>query len=284
MPAQSPTIIEGLTIERVLFLQRIVRAERGFSWTGQGQLGHHLNVVESGRIEVELCGHHFAVGPGEVLWCHESEQPTLVVRQAPWVFYAISFVAPSLPPPDFAHRRLRLPRRQLLAEFATLLAEWRDISVSPLVRAMRVQGTLLHLLSELVTPAQQDIRFDRETALWWTVEAVIRKDLRREFDINSMCAIGRCSRATVTRSCQRAVGLSPLRRLKQLRLNQAHGLVILSDLTISEIANRVGYPRVHELSRDYHKHFGVTPTEHREHYPKIYEREFGLPLQRRSRG
>ena len=76
-----------------------------------------------------------------------------------------------------------------------------------------------------------------------------------------------------------SVGVSPLRRLNQLRLSMAHGLVILSNLSISEIADRVGYPRVHELSRDYHKHFGATPTEHREQYPKVYEREFGLPLQ-----
>jgi AraC-like DNA-binding protein len=284
MAGQSPTIIEGLSIERVLFIQWMERKEEGFTWQGRGLPGHQLNVVETGRAQIDLDGQTFGIGRGDVLWVYESEQPRIVVREAPWRFYTIHFMAPSLPPPNSARRCIRLPRIELLKQFETLLAEWRDTSVSHLVRTMRVQGTLLHILSGLVTPAQQDIRFDRETALWWKVESALRKDLRRELDIETLCELGRCSRSTLTRSCLRAVGVSPLRRVRHLRLNMAHGFVILSNLTISEIADRVGYARVHELSRDYHKKFGATPTQHREQYPKIYEREFGLPFVDHSKG
>jgi len=275
--AQSPTLIEGLSIERVLYVQRMERSE-GFTYEGYACPGHRLNVTERGRVRVECSGQTYRLGRGEALWYYELEQARLAVLEAPWVFYTITFVAPSLPPPNAIHRQIRLPRIELLGQFKLLLEQWRDTFVSPIVRTLRVQGTLSSILSELVTPSQQDIHFDKETSAWWQVEAELRKDLRRTIDMQLMCQIARCSPATITRSCRRAVGVSPLRRLKQIRLAMAHGLVILSNLTISEIADRVGYARVHELSRDYHKHFGLTPTENRQQYPQVYEREFGLPL------
>jgi AraC-like DNA-binding protein len=74
------------------------------------------------------------------------------------------------------------------------------------------------------------------------------------------------------------VGVSPLKRVKQLRMSMARRLVWMSKLTFTEIADRIGYPRVHEFSRDYHKYFGVTPTDDREKFPRIYRREFLLPF------
>lgn len=258
---------------------RMERKEKGYTYESICIPGHQLNVVVRGRVRMETCGRTYLAGRGDVLWFHEAEPLHLVVIEAPWEFYGINFIAPSLPPPDYIHRRIPLPRIELLDQFEELLRQWLDTSVSQMVRTMRVQGTLLQLLSEFVTPAQQAGQFDGDTPLWWQVEWELRKDLGRDIDMNAICRIAGRSAATVTRSCRRAVGVSPLRRLKLLRLSMAHGFVILSHLTISEIANRVGYARVHELSRDYHKHFGMTPTENREQYPKVYQREFGLPLQ-----
>ena len=49
----------------------------------------------------------------------------------------------------------------------------------------------------------------------------------------------------------------------EIRLGYARGLVQHSDLPMTEIAFRVGYARSQEFSRDYHKHFGLTPREDR---------------------
>jgi transcriptional regulator GlxA family with amidase domain len=54
-----------------------------------------------------------------------------------------------------------------------------------------------------------------------------------------------------------------MKRLKQIRLSLARGLVLYSDLNMTEIALRVGYGRVHEFSRDYRKAYGRPPTAER---------------------
>jgi AraC-like DNA-binding protein len=51
-----------------------------------------------------------------------------------------------------------------------------------------------------------------------------------------------------------------MRRIKEIRLSPARGLIANSDITVSEIAARIGYGRVQEFSRDFHRLFGVPPT------------------------
>jgi len=277
MAVRSPTIVEGFPIEKVSFVARMERGE-GFTYDQYSLPGHHLNVVKRGRVHVECNGRTYELSRGSVIWFHETEQCRGRVVEAPWVYYTLNFVAPSLPPPNFEHRCLQLPGKEALRQFERLLEAWQDVSVPHLVRGLRVQSRLLEILATLITPPQQEIQYDTEASLWWQVEMELRRNLTRPIDLRMMSRLANRSRATITRSCQRAVGMSPLKRVKQIRLSMAHGLVILSNLTISEIAARVGYGRVHELSRDYHKQFNVTPTEHREQYPKTYQREFGLPL------
>ena len=64
-----------------------------------------------------------------------------------------------------------------------------------------------------------------------------------------------------------------MKRVKELRLSYARGLVQHSELSISEIAYRTGYSRVQELSRDYHERFNVTPREERAQAPSYREIE-----------
>jgi transcriptional regulator GlxA family with amidase domain len=64
----------------------------------------------------------------------------------------------------------------------------------------------------------------------------------------------------VAGACRYAVGLPPLKRIKQIRFSLARGLLQRSALSVKEIAAETGYPRVHEFLRDYRKHFGHPPT------------------------
>jgi len=72
-----------------------------------------------------------------------------------------------------------------------------------------------------------------------------------------------------------------MKRLKELRLGHARGLVQHSDLPITEIAFRVGYGRSQEFSRDYHHRFGVSPREDRRQ-PPSYLRWERPPASRRG--
>ena len=99
--------------------------------------------------------------------------------------------------------------------------------------------------------------------LWWELETRLRQDLSQPISLSLLEEWAGCSAATIARSAQLAVGQSPMRRIKEIRLSQARGLVQLSDLTLGQIATRIGYTRPHEFSRDYRKYFGNSPRTDR---------------------
>ena len=100
-------------------------------------------------------------------------------------------------------------------------------------------------------------------ALWWKLESQLRQDLAQPVTLDQLCQRSGKSPASISRACAAAVGLSPMKRWKQVRLGVARGLVQRTDLMFKEIASRVGYPRIHEFSRDYKHAFSITPTQDR---------------------
>jgi AraC-like DNA-binding protein len=239
--------------------------------------GHHIQLTKRGRVQIATCGREHEVGPGGVLWFHEDEEFSARLRAGPWVFYNVSFVAPSLPPPGFEARYQARRVRSIVPRFEALHRTWLNLSWPPLERTLRVHAALLEVLAEMTGAAHKGIQVDQEAALWWHVEDASRKNLHRSISLRQMCQLVNRSPKTIARSCKRAVGMSPKQRVKLIRLQMARGLIFMSKLSFKEIATRVGYAREQELSRDYRHKWGVTPTEDRKRFPKTYRRVFRLP-------
>jgi AraC-like DNA-binding protein len=55
---------------------------------------------------------------------------------------------------------------------------------------------------------------------------------------------------------------SPMRYLKQLRLQEARALLLSDGLRIGEVATRVGYESASHFTRDFKSYFGATPAEY----------------------
>ncbi len=275
--SEARPVVEASPIEHVIFLNRLEMKEEGFQCSEPSFPGHHFQLSVSGRMQVETCGRRFEVGPGGLLWFHNDEEFEYRLLEAPRVFYVLNFIAPTLSPPAYEARCLTLPKKRIIARFNSLLRTWQDTATPSLVRLLRVHAGLLHLLDDVITHIQATVPLDQDVALWWQIEHELRKDWTRPISVRWMSQLVGRSPATITRACRRAVGRPPLDRVRQIRLNMARGLIWMSTLSMSEIAGRLGYPRVQELSRDYSHQWRVTPTEDRRRFPEIYERVFGMP-------
>lgn len=73
---------------------------------------------------------------------------------------------------------------------------------------------------------------------------------------------------TTARACKAATGMSPVQRLRDLRLAYANNMLQHTSLSVTEIAYWTGYARVQEFSRDFKKHLGCTPSEMRARPPE----------------
>ncbi len=228
--------------------------------------GHLIQLTIAGRTEHEVEGRRYVLEPGSLLWYHEVEQVKLRVLGAPWSFYTLNFLAESLQPPPFEQRVTRIgPAAQ--RHFPALLAAWRDTAIAPMSRQFRVHAALNALLADLLPEfnlgQSQPFEMNEAARLWWAVENRLRRNLAQPMNLTQLARSTGKSPATLARACHAAVGLPPMKRLKQIRMNLARGLAQRSQLRIKEIAQRVGYERAHEFSRDYHKHFGRSPRADR---------------------
>ena len=267
--SRSPTpSIAGALIQRVAFVDCIHRKQKG-RFQATSLPGHLLHFVCEGRVQQTAGGRIQRLGPGDVVWYFEDESVHGEIMQAPWRFITISFEAPTLAPPP-EHQRVQHATDEMAARFREVHEVWNDLKQPHISRHIRTHILMLELLLKLVPPGQSH-RLDAPTQPWWSVETQLRGMLERPIDMSVLERISGFSRRKIAEACELATGCSPLKRVKQIRLTYARGLVQHSELTISEIAYRVGYSRVQELSRDYHSFFKSTPRAERSRAP-VYRR------------
>lgn len=247
-------------VESIRLVERFERPQPGFAFTATSLPGHLLHLVVSGEVEQSCNGRRQHLTPGALVWYHEDEWVEGRVLHAPWIYYSVNFSAPTLSPPDFAHR-VRPGHAALADTFAALLAEWRRPASAP--RSHRCHAHLLTLLAALGDDSPLAAAAPSTGKLWWEIEAWARRRLDRPCSLDELCRTFHRSANTIARACRDAVGLAPMKRLKQIRLSLARGLVQHSELNMTEIAQRIGYARVHEFSRDYRKAHGRPPTADR---------------------
>jgi len=251
-------------IEDVLLVDRYTRSKQGYAFHTTSTPGHLVHLVVSGRVKQQCNGRSYDVGHGSLVWYHDTELVQGEVTVAPWTFYTVNFIAPTMPPPADNARVRRAPAG---AErlFARLYQTW-NAHVPAAVRTLQVHGALNDLLGLIFSTSESPVApvAEPRARLWWSLETSVRRSLHTLHTLSDLARMSGCSAATISRSCVTATGIPPMRRLKQLRLDVARGLVQKSSLSLSVIAGQVGYGRIHEFSRDYHKTFSLAPSRDRE--------------------
>jgi len=255
-----PTPAGPSPIESIRLVERFTRPERGFAFTATSLPGHLIHLVVAGEVEQTCNGRRQRLTPGTAVWYHEDEWVEGRVLQAPWIYFSVNFAAPTLSPPDFAQRLLP-GRSTLRRQFEQLHEAWQQ--ASSVARDCLCQAHLLTLIAGLQAHEANRPPASPAGKLWWEVETWARQRIDRPVTLEELCRQSGRSPNTLARACREAVGLAPMKRLKQIRLSLARGLVTYSDLNMTEIALRVGYARVHEFSRDYRKAYGRPPTAER---------------------
>jgi AraC-like DNA-binding protein len=260
--SSSPATIGPSPIEGVLLIGIVRRDDRGHRFEASSLPGHLVQVMMAGRVRQECNGRAYDIRARTAIWYHEDELVRGEVLEAPWWFYTINFIAPSLPPPEFSERLLKPAWPEAPRRCQRLHQLWHDAELEPERRALAIHAEL-HGLLACLRPRRQPVSIDRRARLWWWLETEVRSRLHERLDLAGLARLAAASPATIERSCRHAVGMSPMRRIKRLRLSLARGLLARPDLAIGEIATRVGYGRIHEFSRDFRKHFGHPPSHER---------------------
>ena len=85
----------------------------------------------------------------------------------------------------------------------------------------------------------------------------------QDHSLESLAATVSMSRTTFAEAFRASHGRSPMAYLRETRLRRAAGLLQATDMTVDQVAGRVGYASRSQFSRAFSDQFGVTPAAYR---------------------
>ena len=223
--------------------------------------GHLLHLVLTGAYHLRTNEREYRICAGDVIYYHEVEEVRWLGNEEPVSFYSVAFQAPAVQPLPMDCRVLASDR-PVRDAFDELFVASHILNLPE--RAMRTHAALLTVLWRIEKRIERASDMPAGGELWWQIERIIRR--RRLFrpTLDELAEICHTSRASVVRACQKATGNSPMRRVRQLRMAEAHGLLTCSTLNITQVAQYLGYPRLHEFSREFSRYFHTPPSHVRQ--------------------
>jgi AraC-like DNA-binding protein len=95
------------------------------------------------------------------------------------------------------------------------------------------------------------------------LDTIVHQNLTNmDIDVENLARLMNMSRATFYRKVRALSNLTPHGLVNISRLRKAAQLLANGDYKVYEVANMVGYTLQSNFARDFHKQFGMTPTDY----------------------
>ena len=198
---QTAPPLDGAIVTSIRLVDEIEYTKPG-PFSSVSLPGHLIHVVMSGEVEQEADGMSERFEAGDSVWYSGNESVIGRIIEAPFRFYTVNFVAPSLLPPPLGER-VRPASERCQTWMRDLLLVWRNTEL-PLVRHIRLHALLLEIILDLLSETARVQCSDAESALWWQIEAAVRADLSTPINLAAICQLSHCGERSIFRACRKA--------------------------------------------------------------------------------
>jgi len=217
--------------------------------------GHLLHLILSGSYKIITEGREHSVRAGDVVYYYGSEPVEGIGDASHVTFYSVGFICPAMSPLP-SDKRVFSSSGALQRAFDCLY----EYSIFPESekKTFGIYSALFEILVQ-ISRIRLNISEGESSGLWWGLERKLREKGIFRPSIDELCEMSGKGRSAIVRACRKATGTSPMKWIQGIRMSEAHGLLQFSNLNITKIAQRLGYPRIHEFSREFSRHFGKAP-------------------------
>ncbi|CAG7597336.1 HTH-type transcriptional activator Btr [Paenibacillus solanacearum] len=228
--------------------------------------------VESGEFEYRIGEKSGMVGPGELIFCppgHGFEREAL----SPMALHFVAFEFGDPLPPS-----VDIPMPSLKSQptdgkrFASNLAYLRKLHLAIDSRSLQRKQSMLNDMWQLAcdewyTESKQDGLdglTDSEDELMNRAAKWLYDRAYTPFGMTELSGWLGLSPVQFTRRFQKAFHMTPSELVRTLRIRKAAGLLLDTDLTLEQIAERCGYENGFYLSRVFSRCMNMSPSKYRE--------------------
>lgn len=244
------------------------RCDAGYQW-GPGIRDHYLiHYIISGKgtyhvnnnVYTLSAGDAFLVYPNtEIIYCADSDMPW----EYAWVGFSGSDAAMILQATDFTRNTPCILGAENGAEIQRQILHIYDARGNGFEHAVEMTGRLYTTLALFIKNSHQ--KETQNTASTYVQKSIeyISANYSYPITVEDIAAYVGVSRSHLFRSFEQVMHQSPKEFLTDFQMKQACYLLEHSNLSITAIANSVGFDNGLYFSKTFHKKIGMSPKEFR---------------------
>jgi AraC-like DNA-binding protein len=295
-------LLRDVRIESSVLCRSVMAPPWGFGVAGRDLGSFHMVIAGRGILEVEGAAETVAVGPGDLVvlptgaehWVKDA--PT---TRAPWLssildrhevvdgelrfggddgpateivcgVFELGGPPPSwlerLPPVvvsrgEESERRWWTDVQSALREEARAPTSGGSVVVNRLLESI-VAAALADRLRDLATDAPASAAAVRDRRIGAALSR-LHEAPEEPWTVEHMAKVASMSRSAFADRFRSLLGVPPMRYLTELRLAQSTRLLRTTDMSVAQVARRVGYGSEESLARAFRTRFGRTPAVYR---------------------
>ena len=243
-------------------------AQQHFSTARTDKESYLLFYTLRGAGLVEQNGNHIILEPGQALLlnCRTAQSYCTAPGQNCWHHYwvhldgtGVAAMEPLLLP-DKKLTPVQVTGVRMQELFELVLQQMEQGTVDSMVRTGFALHEMLVLCAQSLF-AQAETVSTRQTIL--RAAETLRKNYRQELSLADLLARAHMSKSYFLRLFRRYMGTTPYNYLVNFRITQAKELLVLTDHSISEIAQEAGFGDASNFSTRFAKATGQSPMQYR---------------------
>lgn len=254
-----------------------------YQW-GPGIRDHYLiHYIISGKGSYTVGGKTHTLGAGDCFLVYPNTEVTYRADSAdPWEYAWVGFTgsdaAMILQATDFSKKTPYIQNTPYGDEIKRQLLHIYDARGNEFEHAVEMTGRLYTALALFMHGSHKSN--SQNTANSYVQKGIeyISSNYSYPITIEDVASYVGLSRSHLFRSFQTVLGLSPKEYLTDFRIKQSCYLLEHSSLSITAIANSIGFDNSLYFSKTFHKKKGMSPKEYRKHHTLLQDKSVSTPL------
>lgn len=253
-----PFPIQSNFIDQIFLFKRIDIKPNHFTRT-HSLPSHLIHLLVEGEYSLTIQGRLYEPKKNEIIYYDQMEEVVWLKNEKPVSFYTLAFSSTFIEPLPI-EKRVFPSTIIIQKQFDALDKILKDnVPHTKLLFYTKV----LELIHEIFKDQSQ---INTELALnhWMRAEFHLQRNHIYQIKLEELATVLGASTSTLRKDCHKKYGVSPIQRMQKRRMEASKGLLLYTTMAITEIADQLGYERIHEFSREFSKYFKTPPKAFRE--------------------
>ncbi|MGL1892880.1 MAG: AraC family transcriptional regulator [Spirochaetaceae bacterium] len=222
--------------------------------------GHLLHYIISGSYKVKIGKKEYYPKEGDMLYYYGSEEVIWESFETDIDFYSVGFTGSFIP--------VLSPDDRVIQATSDIRNKWEKLwktSIESNKNSAYVlsYSILLDLISSIFWKQDGSAILPLSNK-WLKIENHIRSEKLYHISPDQLAQKAGLSRSSLYSLCRKETGATPLKLLKDIRTEEAKGILKYTEMRIGEISDYLGFKRIHDFSREFKLMTGISPKKFRD--------------------